>query len=215
MKKIGVIGSGMVGQVLASGFAKHGFQVMIGSNNSDKQGELKQKVSGASVGNFEQTAQFGEILVLAVKGYAAEAALQSAGLANLKGKTIIDATNPIDEKTAAENGVLHFFTDLNHSLMEKLQNLAPEAHFVKAFSCVGNHFMVNPDFGSVKPSMFICGNHETAKAEVKHILDLFGWETEDMGKAEAARAIEPLCMLWCIPGFLHNSWMHAFKLLKK
>jgi hypothetical protein len=62
--------------------------------------------------------------------------------------------------------------------------------------------------------MFICGNDDTAKKIVSGIIDQFGWETADMGKAEAARAIEPLCMLWCIPGFLHNDWTHAFKLLR-
>jgi predicted dinucleotide-binding enzyme len=72
--------------------------------------------------------------------------------------------------------------------------------------------MVNPPME--KPSMFICGNNDEAKNAVKNILEQFGWETEDMGKAEAARAIEPLCMLWCIPGFLKGQWTHAFKLIK-
>jgi predicted dinucleotide-binding enzyme len=97
--------------------------------------------------------------------------------------------------------------------MEELQSAFPDANFVKAFNSVGNVFMVNPKFES-KPTMFICGNNAGAKKEVIHILDLFGWETADMGAAEAARAIEPLCILWCIPGFLENKWTHAFKLLK-
>lgn len=215
MKKIGVIGSGIVGQVLANGFVKHGYNVMIGTNDAEKHETLRSKVSGAAIGNFEQTAKHGELIVLAVKGHAALEALNKAGITNLNGKTVIDATNPIDEKTPPDNGVLHFFTDLNGSLMEQLQKAAPEANFVKSFSCVGNVFMVNPDFGGVKPTMFICGNNEESKAEVTQILTQFGWETEDMGKAEAARAIEPLCILWCIPGFISNQWMHAFKLLKK
>ena len=103
---------------------------------------------------------------------------------------------------------------MNESLMESLQKPAPEAHFVKAFSSIGSALMVNPDFGKEKPTMFYCGNNEVAKAEVKAILEKFGFEPEDMGKAEAARAIEPLAILWCIPGFLHNRWSHAFRLLK-
>jgi predicted dinucleotide-binding enzyme len=98
--------------------------------------------------------------------------------------------------------------------MERLQKIAPTANFVKSFSCVGNALMVNPQFPGGKPSMFICGNDEQAKATVCEILNQFGWDTEDMGKVEAARAIEPLCMLWCIPGFLRNDWNHAFKMLK-
>jgi hypothetical protein len=99
--------------------------------------------------------------------------------------------------------------------MEQLQAAFPNAHFVKAFSSVGNALIVNPDFGGIKPTMFICGNDANAKKEVSKILDRFGFEVEDMGGVEAARAIEPLCILWCIPGFLRNQWMHAFKLLKK
>ena len=99
--------------------------------------------------------------------------------------------------------------------MEELQSKYPQTNFVKAFSCVGSALMVNPDFGGIKPTMFIAGNNDDAKLQVKGILNIFGWEIEDMGKVEAARAIEPLCILWCIPGFLENRWMHAFKLLKK
>jgi 8-hydroxy-5-deazaflavin:NADPH oxidoreductase len=99
--------------------------------------------------------------------------------------------------------------------MERLQSALPDAHFVKAFNSVGNAAMVNPQFPGGKPTMFICGNNETAKAVARGILDQFGWETADMGKAEAARAIEPLCILWCIPGFIRNDWFHAFKQLQR
>jgi predicted dinucleotide-binding enzyme len=92
--------------------------------------------------------------------------------------------------------------------MERLQRAAPAAHFVKAFSSVGAPRMVNPQFKAGKPSMFICGNDAARK-----LLDQFGWEIEDMGGVEAARAIEPLCILWCISGFLRNEWTHAFKVL--
>ncbi|MDP2209919.1 MAG: NAD(P)-binding domain-containing protein [Bacteroidota bacterium] len=213
-KKIGIIGSGIVGQTLANGFIKHGYEVMIGTNTASKHAELKEKTGGkARVGSFEASAKFGDIVVLAAKGTAAENTVKLAGITNLKGKTVIDATNPIAD-TPPVNGVLQYFTSMNDSLMERLQRIAPEANFVKSFSCVGNPFMVNPDFGGVKPTMFICGNNDGAKNEVKAILNQFGWEVEDMGKVEGARAIEPLAMLWCIPGLSHNSWMHAFKLLK-
>ena len=214
-QKIGIVGSGIVGQTLANGFVKHGYAVTIGTNTPDKREELKSKTNGkAIVGSFEDAARFGNVVVLATKGTAAEAALRAAGIANLKGKTVIDTTNPIAD-TPPVNGVLQYFTSQNESLMERLQALAPEAHFVKSFSCVGNALMVNPDFGGVKPTMFICGNHDGAKSEVKTILDQFGFEVADMGAAEGARAIEPLCVLWCIPGFLSHSWTHAFKLLRR
>ena len=212
--KIGILGSGIVGQTLGTGFLKYGHQVKIGTGNSIKLNDwLKSAGSNASVGSFAEAASFGEIIVLAVKGTAALKVLEKAGSNYLAGKTIIDATNPIEEVPPV-NGVLKFFTDLNSSLMEELQNKFSQANFVKAFSCVGNALMVDPDFGGQKPTMFIAGNDDDSKNVVKKILDTFGWEVEDMGKAEAARAIEPLCILWCIPGFLENRWMHAFKLLK-
>jgi len=213
-QKIGIIGSGAVGQALANGFLKHGYDVTIGTNDPGKREQLKAKTGNkAHVGSFEETAKFGEIVVVAVKGSAAEAAVRVAGLANLTGKTVIDTTNPIADAPPI-HGVLQFFTSPNDSLMERLQKLAPDARFVKAFSCVGNAVMVNPDFKAGTPTMFICGNDEGAKREVGEILDRFGFEVADMGTVEAARAIEPLCMLWCIPGFRTNSWTHAFKLLQ-
>ncbi|HEY5620006.1 MAG TPA: NAD(P)-binding domain-containing protein [Vicinamibacterales bacterium] len=214
-KKVGIVGSGIVGQTLANGFVKHGYDVMIGTNTAGKREELKSRTNGkAKVGSFEDAARFGQIVVLATKGTAAEAALKAAGIVNVNGKTVIDTTNPIAAAPPV-NGVLQYFTSQNESLMERLQKLAPEAHFVKSFSCIGNAFMVNPDFGGVKPTMFICGNHDGAKSEVKTILDQFGFDVADMGAVEGARAIEPLCILWCIPGFLSNSWTHAFKLLTR
>lgn len=214
-QRIGILGSGIVGQVLANGFIKYGFEVMIGTNDPSKHDSLKEQTGNkAAVGDFTETANFGEILVLATKGTVAETAIAKAGFDHFKSKTVIDATNPIAE-AAPVNGVLQYFTSYQESLMERLQKLVPEANFVKAFNSVGNAFMINPDFNGMKPTMFICGNDDNAKTKVTGILDLFGWEVEDMGKSEAARAIEPLCMLWCIPGFTKNQWSHAFKLLKK
>jgi predicted dinucleotide-binding enzyme len=213
--KIGILGSGVVGQILGSGFIRHSYQVMVGTRSPGKLAEWKAKAGeNGRVGSFAEAAAFGKILVLAVKGAAAEETLKAAGGENLSGKAIIDATNPLAD-SPPENGVLRFFTSLDSSLMERLQSAFPDAHFVKAFNSVGNALMVNPDFGGIKPTMFICGNDAGAKQEVSGILDLFGFEVEDMGGAQAARAIEPLCILWCIPGFLHNQWVHAFKLLKR
>ena len=213
MKKIGIIGSGEVGKALASGFLKHGYDVMIGSRNPSKLDDF-QRQSKVKAGTFKDAASFGDLLVLATKGSGAAEALKLSGEENLKGKTIIDTTNPIAD-APPDKGVLKFFTTLDDSLMERLQKQFPAANFVKAFNSVGNVFMVDPAFEAGKPSMFICGNDEAAKKEVTKILDEFGWETEDMGAAEGARAIEPLCILWCIPGFLQNDWAHAYKVLRK
>lgn len=215
IKKIGILGSGAVAKALAAGFNKHGYEVMIGSRDLSKLAEfISANGNRIKSGSFSDTSKFGELIVLAVKGTAAINVLQLAGNENIKGKTIIDTTNPIADVPPV-NGVIQFFTGPNDSLMEQIQKAYPDTNLVKSFSCIGNSLMVDPDYAGSKPAMFICGNNEEAKQQVKTILDQFGFETEDMGKAEAARAIEPLCILWCIPGFIQNRWNHAFKMLKK
>ena len=214
--KIGVLGSGDVGRVLASAFLKEGNPVMLGTRDPSKDQVVKWKKdnAGGQTGTFEQTAAFGDIIVLATAGSVSLNAIELAGKENFEEKLVIDATNPIAPEPPVK-GVLKFFTSLDHSLLEMIQEKIPNANVVKAFNSVGNALMYKPDFKGIKPSMFICGNDATAKKTTSSILDAFGWEVEDMGPAEAARAIEPLCILWCIPGFIRNEWMHAFKLLKK
>jgi predicted dinucleotide-binding enzyme len=140
--KVGIVGSGIVGQTLANGFVKHGYDVMIGTNTASKREELKSKTNGQTkIGTFEDAAKFGEIVVLATKGTAAEDALKAAGIANLKGKTVIDTTNPIAD-AAPVNGVLQYSTSQNESLMERLQALGAEAHFVKSSAVGSGHSIV-------------------------------------------------------------------------
>jgi hypothetical protein len=213
--KIGVLGSGAVAQTLAAGFLKHGYETMIGSRDPAKLAEWKGANPKARTGTFSHAAAFGEVLVLAVKGSAAANALRLAGSANLAGKVVIDSCNPIAD-APPDHGLLKLFTTLDESLMEQLQREFPDARFVKAFNSVGSARMVNPQFsGGVRPTMFTCGNDDAARATVAEILERFGWDTADMGSVEAARAIEPLCILWCIPGFTRNEWTHAFKLLRQ
>jgi len=211
--KVGVLGSGEVGQALGDGFVKHRHEVMLGTRDPAKLADWAARNPNARVGTFAEAAEFGELIVLAVNGKASSTALGLAGAENLAGKTIVDATNPISDAPPV-NGVLSFFTKQNESLMEQLQQEFPDAHFVKAFNSVGSDLMVNPRLEDGRPSMFICGNEAAAKKAVTEILDQFGWETLDMGAVEAARAIEPLAILWCIPGFLRDEWTHAFKLLR-
>jgi len=214
--KVGILGSSDVGQTLGNAFLTEGYEVMVGTRDTSKEDLVKwQKENpSAKLGSFAESATFGDFLVLAVSGDAVVDVINQAGKEKFSNRIVIDVTNPI-AKQPPQNGVLKFFTTLDRSLMEELQDLLPEAKLVKAFNSVGNASMYKPDFADGKPTMFICGNDDRAKTVVKDILILFGWETEDMGKVEAARAIEPLAMLWCIPGFLRNQWTHAFKLLKR
>ncbi len=215
--KIGIIGTGVVGRTLAEGFLAIGHDVMLGTRNIQKD-EVKKFLAENDrtlAGSFADAANFGDMIVLTVAGRIAKEAIAMTNNDDFKGKTVIDTTNPISQEPAV-NGVMKFFTGPNDSLGEQIQQWLPDAHVVKCFNSVGSGFMTNgKQFGEVLPTMFICGNNADAKNQVTEILTAFNWETLDCGMIEASRAIEPLCILWCIPGFLHNQWMNAFKMLKK
>jgi predicted dinucleotide-binding enzyme len=210
-KKIGVLGSGIVAQTLAKGFQAKGYETRIGSRDAAKLAAFS-KETGIASGTFADVAAFGEIVVLAVKGSVALEAVKLVGEKRLEGKVVIDTTNPIAD-APPENGVLHYFTGPNDSILEGLQKAFPSVRFVKAWNTVGNAFFVDPVFAGGPPTQFLCGNDDAAKAEVARIVTEFGFAPEDFGGAESARAIEPLCMLWCIPGMRGGGWAHAFKLL--
>ncbi|MBX6329769.1 MAG: NAD(P)-binding domain-containing protein [Pseudolabrys sp.] len=212
--KVGILGSGVVGRVLGAGFLKHGHQAMLGTRDPKKQEVVDwvRDTPGSQAGTFEQTAQFGEILVIAALGRAVDEIIERAGPANFTGKTVIDATNPLADEPPV-NGVLQYTTGPNESLGERIQGKLPAARVVKAFNSVGNALMINPHFSQGTPTMFYCGNDEEAKAQVAGIIRQFGWEPYDCGSIVSSRALEPLCMLWCLPGFLRNDWQHAFKML--
>lgn len=215
--KIGVIGSAKVGQTLATAFLAEGHEVKLGTRDISKPDVISWRVNNptGTVGYFNEAAAFADIIVLAVKGSKAIEALEQTGMDLFSGKIVIDVTNPISENVPPANGVLSFFTPANESLMETIQGRIHAAKVVKAFNSIGSDSMYKPVFKEGPPTMFICGNDEEAKRVVTGILQSFGWHAEDMGKAESARPIESLCILWCIPGFLNNQWGHAFKLIKK
>jgi predicted dinucleotide-binding enzyme len=212
VKRFGVLGSGEVGQALAKGFAASGYEVQIGTRSPGKLAKFS-KSTGIAAGSFDGVAAWAEAAVLAVLGKAALDAVRSAGPDNLRGKLVIDTTNPISDEPP-QDGVLRYFTGPNESLMERLQSSYPQINFVKAFNSVGSSLMVHPMLSGGPPTMFYCGNNAGAKAVVAHVIEQFGWEGADMGRVAAARALEPLAQLWCIPGFLQDQWMHAFRLLR-
>ena len=211
--QFGVLGSGVVAKVLSKGLKQHGYDVRIGSRDPQKLSSFGNE-SGIATGTFADVAASADVVVLAVKGAAALDALRLAGADHLKGKVVIDTTNPIADAPPVD-GVLQYFTGPNESLMERLQREFPEARFVKAFNSVGNASMVNPALAGGPPTMFYCGNDIAAKRVVGEVLTKFGWEPLDLGTVVAARAIEPLCQLWCIPGFRQQRWTHAFKLIDR
>ncbi len=215
--KIGIIGSGVVGQALGAGFADQGHEVMLGTRTpgAEKiQTWLKGTGKGVKAGTFDETAKFGELIVLCPLFRAAEDIISLAGKANFRGKTVIDTTNPIAEEPPV-NGVLKYVETPGGSAGQFIQNLLPDSHVVKAFNSVGSMFMYKPKFQDGQPTMFICGNDDGSKKNVSAILADFGWDVLDCGSIEASNALEGLCIIWCSRGFRDGKWDHAFKLLKK
>ncbi len=210
MARYGVIGSGDVGKALSRGLARHGHDVRIGTRDPGKLAAFS-KETGVASAPFAAAAQHGEVVVLAVGGAVAVEVLRSVA-PQVAGKVVIDTTNPISGPP--EKGILPFFTGMDDSLLERLQAAVPAARLVKAFSCVGHALMVDPRLAGGRPTMFVAGNDAAAKREVASLLDSFGWEVEDVGGVEGARVIEPLCRLWCAPGFLRNDWAHAYRVLR-
>ncbi|HEX9162847.1 MAG TPA: NADPH-dependent F420 reductase [Thermoanaerobaculia bacterium] len=210
--KVGVLGSGDVGKVLAAGFLSLGHEVKIGSREPEKLAAwLNAAGPGASSGSFEDAARFGDVIVLATLGAAAENAIHLAGANNFVGKVVIDATNPLDFSTGAPRlSIGH--TD---SLGERVQRATPGSRVVKAFNTVGNPLMIQPQLPDGPPDMFICGNDEEAKKLVAQICEQFGWGVIDIGGIEGSRYLEPMCLVWVLHGLRSKSWNHAFKMLHR
>ena len=211
--KIGILGSGIVGQSLAAGFLQHGHDVMLGTRDVAKpevQAWLAAAGPHAQAGTFAQTAEFAELAVLATLWSGTEAALSAAGAGNLRGKIVIDATNPL---RVGEDGVPSLALGSSDSGGEQVQRWLPGANVVKAFNIISAYAMVHPQFPGGPPTMFIAGDDEAARGAVSKICTTFGWEVIDIGNLRGARLLEPLAMLWITHGFRSGTWDHAFKLL--
>jgi predicted dinucleotide-binding enzyme len=210
--RVGILGSGEVGQKLGDGFIGLGHSVMVGSRSP---GKLKAWVDKngkkASAGSFAEAAAFGDALVLATLWTGTKDAIAMAGESSFAGKVVIDVTNPLDF-TSMPPKLMIGYTD---SAGETIQHMLPNSKVVKAFNTLGNPHMVRPEFPGGRPTMFLCGNDEGAKKFVYDVAFAFGHEPVDIGGIEGSRLLEPLAMLWIVHYFRTNSGNHAFKLLRK
>jgi predicted dinucleotide-binding enzyme len=198
---------------MGTGCIDLGYSVKLGSRQPDSQ-RTKEWVQGsgenASAGTYEEAAAFANVIILATRGSATEAAVRSAGLANFSGKIVIDVTNPLD---FPENQPPQLFTSAADSLGERLQALLPDARVVKAFNSVGANLFVKPDFGGERADMFLAGNDPEAKRIISGLCDKWHWRAVDVGGIDAARALEALVLLWMRYGTVTGKWNHAFKLV--
>jgi predicted dinucleotide-binding enzyme len=211
--RVGVLGTGTVGQTLGTGPIALGHDVMNGSRsaNNDKSAAWAAAAGKrASTGTFADAAAFGELIVLSTLWTGTENAIFLAGSQNFAGKTVIDTTNPL----VVSDGLPSLALGTTDSGGEQVQRWLPDAHIVKAFNIVGAPHMVHPALPGGPPDMFIAGNEDAAKAIVTEMLTAFGWSTIDIGGIEGARLLEPLCILWVLYGVRTGTWNHAFKLLR-
>jgi len=212
--KIGILGSGVVGQTLGAGFAAHGYSVMLGTRDP-KQPKVEEWVKhtglGVTAGTFADTADFAELAVLCTNWDGTESALRLATPGALAGKIVIDVTNPLKVTESGPELSLGF----SDSAGEQVQRLLPQSKVVKAWNIVTAKTMVSPAREEGVPDMFIGGNDPEAKAAVTSILHEFGWSVIDLGTIAASRLLEPLAMIWIKFGIANNHWTHAFKLLRK
>jgi predicted dinucleotide-binding enzyme len=212
--KIGILGTGEVGQSLAKGLIGLGHEVMIGSREAG--GEKLEKAlanvgGGARGGTFAEAGRFGEMVALCCLGLAIESVIGMTGAENLAGKVLIDATNPLD----FSHGFPPRLAALpDGSAGQLTQRLAPAARVVKAFNTAGNHTYVKPSYAGGPPDMFICGNDDAAKAAVGEIIRGFGWGVIDVGGIDAAHYLEAMCLVWVLHGAKSGQWGHAFKMLQ-
>jgi predicted dinucleotide-binding enzyme len=212
---IGILGTGDVGRALGKGFITLGHAVKIGARDAGNEKALawaREMGARASAGTFADAAAFGEIIVLATLGVANESAIRLAGLDRFRGKVVIDTTNPLDFSGGMPPRLAVSGSD---SGGEQVQRLLPDADVVKAFNTVGNALMFRPDLPGGPPDMFICGNDDRAKSTVTAILKDFGWAIVDVGGIEGSRYLEAMCMVWVLAAMRTNTWVQAFKLLRK
>jgi 8-hydroxy-5-deazaflavin:NADPH oxidoreductase len=212
-QRVGILGSGDVGRQLGRGFAKHGYDVMLGSRDPAKLEPWRKETPGrVSTGTFAQAAAHGDFVILALHGPATEAAIELAGARNFTGKLVLDATNPLDFSHGMPPGLFVGTTD---SLGERVQRKLPGAKVVKCFNTVGNTQMVDPKFKEGVPPMLICGNEAGAKKRADEILRELGWPgAMDIGGIDGARWLEAIVPLWVRAGQALNTREHAFRAVR-
>lgn len=197
--KVGVLGTGMVGQAIATKLTSLDHEVMMGSRSADNEKAVEWAQGageGASHGTFADAAAFGELIVNCTAGGASLDALGAADRADLAGKTLLDVANPLDFTQGMPPTLLFCNTD---SLGERIQAEFSEARVVKSLNTMNCDVMVDPGLVSGDHNVFVCGNDDAAKRQVADLLESFGWPSAnilDLGDITSARGTEMLLSLW-------------------
>lgn len=195
--KIGILGTGMVGQTIGTGLVQHGHEVKMGARAATNAKATAWASGGgakAAHGTFADAAAFGEVVFNCTSGMVSLDALKQAGEQNLAGKVLVDVANPLDFSKGMPPSLSVCNTS---SLAEQIQAAFPKARVVKALNTLNAQLMTNPSAVPGPHELFMCGNDAAAKAQVRQLLSEFGWkEVIDLGDITAARGTEMLLPIW-------------------
>ncbi len=209
---VAILGTGQVAIDLAKGFISRGHSVAFGTR--DVQGEravnAMAAVAGSTAELYKQAAANADMAVLATSWSGTQNAAKLTGNAALKGKLLIDVTNPLDFSTGKPQLALAY----PHSAGQSIQSWLPDAKVVKAFNIITSTRMVDPHFTDGQADMLIAGNDATAKLQTSELLKAFGWRSAiDMGDISKSYLLEALAMIWIEYGVSRNHWSHGWSLL--
>lgn len=217
MKRIGILGTGMVGKTIGTKLIELGYEVKMGSRNSgNEKGEAWAKSQGrnASAGTFAEAANFGEMVMNCTKGEHALDVIQMAGIENFSGKTLIDISNPLDFSHGMPPRLIPSLANTN-SLGESIQRLLPTARVVKTLNIVNCEVMVDATRCGGEATMFVAGDSSDAKAEVSELLTQFGWsDILDLGGITHARSTEMMLPIWLSSYMATQNAYIAFKVVR-
>jgi len=195
--KIGILGTGMVGETLGTKFVQLGHQVKMGSRTANNENAAKwvaKNGTNASAGTFAQAAEFGDMVFLCLKGDVEMDVVRSVGQKAFGNKPVIDVSNPLDFSRGMPPSLSICNTN---SLGEEVQKALPSARVVKTLNIVNCEVMVEPNKAGAQPTMLICGNDSKAKADVTTLLKSLGWtDIIDLGDITKSRATEMLLPIW-------------------
>jgi 8-hydroxy-5-deazaflavin:NADPH oxidoreductase len=217
MEKIGVFGTGVVGNTIGTKLIQLGFRVMMGSRteaNEKATAWVGANGKNASTGTFKDTAEFGDIIFNCTKGESGLEVFKQAGIDKLNGKVIIDVSNPLDFSKGMPPSLIPQYTNTN-SLGEEIQKLVPGANVVKTLNIVNCEVMVDAKKSGGDPTMFISGNNVEAKEKVTALLNQFGWtDIIDLGDITAARGTEMLLPIWLRIYMATGNGYFGFKIIR-
>ena len=214
--KIGVLGTGVVGQTIGSKLIQLGHEVMMGARDVDNPKAVAWAkdagVQHAQFGNFANAASFGDIIFNCTLGSASMDALRMAGAANLKGKILIDTSNPLDYST----NIWTLTVSNTDSLGEQIQREFPETFVVKSLNTINCDVMVNPTRLAERTDVFVSGNSMDAKATVMTILrEWFGWRSIiDLGDITTSRGAEMYVVMWRCLRLVVSSYHFNIKVVR-